>query len=554
MKISVDAHSKMLGSFAAMAVDRQPWWQHWRDLADYILPRRYVWLLSKNEAAKRATRNPFILDGTGTNAARTLASGMMNGITSPARPWFKLRVHGAEANDHEVRIWLDEVERRMLLVMAESNFYNAMAVLYLDLVIFGTGSMLIYEDFKNVIRCFNPAMGEFYLAQDFGLSVNTFGREFSLKVHQVVEEFGEENCSDTVRNAWKLGGSNKQNDVIIQHLIEPNTGKNPILPSRWAFREVYWEKGQTDGNILRKRGFDEIPGVFPRWELCGNDAYGTGPASDALADIIQLQHETKRKGQGLDKTMSPPVIASLHLANRPMSLLPGGVTFAANIDEAGAKPLYQIAMPLAEMTADIRDVQLRIRETFFNQLFRDISMLETVRSATEIDARREEKLILLGSVLERFENEALDPAINRIFGVMSRGNLFPPPPEKFADAKIEIQYVSILSTAQRAVGVAPLERAFGLSGNLAAVYPNVLNVLDPEEAFRSYCEDIGVPARAMKSRERSAEDAQRQDELVQQREAAAQGEALAKSGALLSKTEVGGGQNAIEALLGGGGA
>jgi hypothetical protein len=236
-----------------------------------------------------------------------------------------------------------------------------------------------------------------------------------------------------------------------------------------------------------------------------------------------------------------------------MSLLPGGVTFSANIDEAGAKPLYTVNPPLGEMTADIRDVQTRIRETFFNQLFRDISMLETVRSATEIDARREEKLVLLGSVLERFENEALDPAINRIFGIMQRGGLLPEAPEQFSEAKIEIQYVSILSTAQRAVGVAPLERAFGLSGNMAAVYPGVLNILDIEEAFRLYCEDIGVPARAMKSREASAQDKQRQDELVQQREAAAQGEALAKSGALLSKTDVGGGQNAVEMLLGGGG-
>ncbi len=551
MKIPVDFHQKLLGTIASMEVDRQPWWQHWRELADYILPRRYVWLLSKTEAAKRATRNPNILDGTGTNAARTLASGMMNGITSPARPWFKLRVHGADDNDHELRMWLDEVQRRMLLIMAESNFYNAMAVLYLDLVIFGTGAMLIYEDFKNVIRCYNPALGEYYLAQDFGLSVNTFAREFSLKVDQVVSEFGEENVSDTVRAAWKEGGAARQRDVRIVHLIEPNVARDNILPARWTFREIYWEKGQTNGQVLRKKGFDEIPGVFPRWELCGNDAYGTGPGSDALADILQNQQETKRKAQSLDKLVSPPVIASMHLANRPMSLLPGGVTFAANIDEAGAKPIYTVNPPLGEMTADIRDVQTRIRETFFNQLFRDISMLETVRSATEIDARREEKLVLLGSVLERFENEALDPAINRIFGIMQRGDLLPPAPEQFANAKIEIQYVSILSTAQRAVGVAPLERAFATSGNMAAVYPSVLNILDIEEAFRLYCEDIGVPARAMKSREATAQATQQQDELVQQREAAAQGEALAKSGALLSKTEVGGGQNAVEMLLGG---
>jgi hypothetical protein len=550
MKISVETHQKMLGTISTLEADRLPWWQHWRDLSDYILPRRYSWLLSKTEAARRATRNAHILDSTGTNAARTLASGMMNGVTSPARPWFKLRVQGAEEADHELRIWLDEVERRILLIMAESNFYNAIAVLYLDLVIFGTGAMIIYEDYKNVIRCSNPALGEFYLGQDFGQSVNTFARTFCLKVHQVVGEFGEENCSEQVRNLWKQGGGARQKDVIIHHLIEPNLGKDGILPDRWAFREVYWEKGQTSGMILRRKGFDEIPGIFPRWELCGNDAYGTGPASDALADIIQLQQETKRKAQSLDKLVSPPMIASLHMQNRPLSLLPGGVTFAADINEAGAKPLYTVNPPLGEMTLDIRDVQTRIRETFFNQLFRDISMLSTVRSATEIDARQQEKLVLLGSVLNRFENEALDPAINRIFSISLRGDLLPPAPERFAGKKVEIQYVSILSTAQRAVGVAPLERAFGLSGNLSAVYPGVLNVLDPEEAFRMYCEDIGVPARAIKSREAAQQDKENQDKLQQQREGAAQGEALAKAGANLSKTEVGGGQNAVEMLLG----
>lgn len=552
MLISTDRHQKLLQTVSSMAVDRLPFWNHWRDLADYILPRRYTWLLSKAEAARRISRNPYILDGTGTNAARTLASGMMNGITSPARPWFKLRVPGVDdQTDVELRKWLDEVQRRMLLVMAESNFYNGMAVLYLDLVVFGTAGMLIYEDFNNVIRCFNPALGEYYLAQDYGLGVNTFAREFTLKVAQLAEEFGEENLCEATKAAFKAGGGQAQRDITVMHVIEPNTPGKDTLSDRFTFREYYWEKGAPSGTILRKRGYNEIPGVFPRWELSGNDAYGTGPCTDALADIIQLQQETKRKAQGLDKMVNPPVVASLHMQHRPMSLLPGGVTFAQNVAEAGAKPLYTVNMPIGEMTLDIRDIQSRIKETLFNQLFRDISMLETVRSATEIDARREEKLVLLGSVLERFENEALDPAINRIFGIMSRGGLLPPPPEKFAEAKVEIQYVSILSTAQRAVGVAPLERAFGLAGNLAAIKPSVLNVMDFDEAFRVYCEDIGVPARAMMSKEQTAAAKEAQDQLVQQREAAAQGEALAKSGSLLSKTEVGGGQNAVELLLGG---
>jgi hypothetical protein len=58
---------------------------------------------------------------------------MMNGITSPSRPWFKLRVPGFDDEGGPVTQWADEVARRMMKVMGESNFYNSMAVLYLDL-------------------------------------------------------------------------------------------------------------------------------------------------------------------------------------------------------------------------------------------------------------------------------------------------------------------------------------------------------------------------------------------------------------------------------------
>src|SRR5688572_32810881 len=110
------------------------------------MPKRYVWLQSEQEARVRSAKNPYILDSTGTTAARILASGMMNGITSPSRPWFRGRIAGFEHEGDAIAIWADEVVRRMLTVMSESNFYNGMAVLYLDLVIFGSGAMLIYED------------------------------------------------------------------------------------------------------------------------------------------------------------------------------------------------------------------------------------------------------------------------------------------------------------------------------------------------------------------------------------------------------------------------
>jgi hypothetical protein len=550
MELKEDFHKQLVSSLEALRTDRLPWWNVWREIAMYYIPKRYIWLASKKERKEYVGKNGNILDGTGTKAGRVLAAGMMNGITSPSRPWFKLRIPGYDDNlDLDARIWLDEVERSMLQTMAESNFYNALALLYIDLVFFGSGAMLIYEDFESVIRCYNNALGEFYLGQDDRLMVNRFAREFTLKTGQLVSKFGKENCSDSVKNLYNKG--QHLDDIEVCHIIEPNVGPYYPVPKTFAFREVYWEKGGMQGKVLKVGGFNEIPGIFPRWEITANDAYGTSPGMDALGDVIQLQHETKRKGQSLDYMVRPPMVMDIQLQHRPTALLPGGQTFVSGANSVGAKPAYQVTPPLAELSADIRDVQTRIREIFHNDLFQMISQLETVRTATEIDARREEKLVQLGPVLERFENEALDPAIKRIYNIMVRKNLLPEPPPSLDGITLEVQYVSILASAQSAVGVIPTERFLQLVGNLSAVYKDATLIPNVEELLRDYARDIGVKAKGLNSREQVAATKEQRAQAQQMEQAAAMAPPAADAAKLLSETDVGGGASALQQLMGG---
>lgn len=528
---------------------RLPWFNYWRELADYFVPKKYVWLLNENETRRRASKNSYILDPTGTHAARTLAAGMMNGITSPTRPWFKLRVSGASDEDPQTSIWLDEVERRMLFILATSNFYNAIAVMYLDLVIFGTAAMLVYEDYDSVIHCYNPSMGEFFLQQDSRQYVGTFAREFNYTVQQTVERFGIENCSDRVQTAYKAGKARLLETVKIYHLIEPNTDKQGNFPERMKYREFYWEMGKD--KILGSGGYSDIPGIFPRWETTANDTYGQSPAMDALPDVIQLQHETKKKAQALDKLVSPPVVADIQLSRKPTSLLPNGVTYIAGANGVGVKPVYQINPPLGEMTADIQNIQHRIRETLHNPLFNMISQLDTVRSATEIDARREEKLILLGPVLERFQHEGLDPVLNRVYGIMERGGLLPPPPPQMQGQELEIQYISILSAAQSAVATAPTERFLQITGNLAAIVPQVLDIPNFDELLLDYAKAIGVPAKGINAREQIAASREQREAPAIAQQAVESGSQLAQAAQQLSDTDTGGGANLLQQLLGG---
>jgi hypothetical protein len=64
--------------------------------------------------------------------------------------------------------------------------------------------------------------------------------------------------------------------------------------------------------------------MCPRWDVTGNDPYGTGTAFDAIGDIKQLQHETRRKAQAIDKMVDPPMIADIQLKNNPAALIPRG--------------------------------------------------------------------------------------------------------------------------------------------------------------------------------------------------------------------------------------
>ena len=554
MQLENSVLDQLKSTLAVLYNDRGDWWTAWRDIATYFMPKRYLWLQTNNERRQYLGLNPNIVDPTGTTAGRVLASGMMNGITSPSRPWFKIRLAGFQDDlDYSARVWLDEVERRMLLAMAETNFYNAIAVMYLDLVFFGTAAMLIYEDYQNVFVCRNCCLGEYYLSQNSKGKVDTFARRFTYTVKQCVQEFGIENVSDTVKTMWNANNAQRLMNIEIAHMIEPNLEGPGQISKVFPFRETYWETGANDPNkVLSRRGYYELPGLFPRWEVTGNDSYGTSPAMDALGDVKQLQQETIRKGQSLDYMVRPPMMYDISLKNNPVATLPGGITFISGLTNGhvGGKPAYQITPPINELTMDIRDVQTRIREIFHNPLFNMISQLDTVRSATEIDARREEKLVLLGPVLERFENEALDPAINRVFSIMNRAGLLPPAPRSIQNAKLEIQYVSILSAAQSAVGVIPTERFLQIIGNVSAIYPKALNIPNWDELLIDYGRDIGVKAKNINSRDDIASLGEQDDQRAAMASGLEAAQGAAEAAKNLSATEVGGGANALQQILG----
>ncbi len=554
------------GRLLGMRTNRYSWWTHARELADFILPRRYKWLITQNQQNRGSPINQHILDSTGTLSARNLAAGIFSGVCPPTRPWLRYKWGKVDSTaSGPIPIWLKACEDLTYAVLAASGFYTAMAVFLFDLVVFGTAVLLIYEDFDNVISCINPCFGEYYIDIDGKYRPVVFYREFTYTISQTVDEFGWENCSSAIQQAYDLrSGAGLTREVIIAHAIEPNTDPEKYgIPAHFKYRETFWEWGGSTtpqgGTIakgfLRKRGFNERAAIVGRWDLVANDPYGRSPGMDALPDIKQLQQETRRKAQGIDKGINPPLVADAQLKNQPASLLPGGITFLQGLmttGNDGMKPTYGSWKPdIAAITADIALVQARIKDTFFNNLFQVASQFETRSNITAVewDMRKSESLVMLGPVLDRLRFEVLIPISDRVWGIMSRAGILPPPPPEVAGQNIDVEFMSILQTSQQAAMAGSIERMLQMASTMAGIDPAVTDNIDFDMAFDVYAKMLNTDPRVIRTpadlvsirKQRAAQQAQQQQLQT--------ADTLAKAGANASNIDVGGGQNLVQRMI-----
>lgn len=483
----------MLGRWAALTAERSSWMTHWKEISDYLLPRSGRFFTTDRNVGTKRHNN--IYDSTGTRALRVLAAGLMAGMTSPARPWFRLTTSDPQLDESAaVKQWLAEVTRIMQMVFAKSNTYLALHASYEELGAFGTASSIVLPDFDNVIHHYPLTTGEYAIATDHRGKVVTLYREYEMTVGQMVSEFGQEKCSTTVRDLFSRG--NLEAWVPVIQAIEPRTDRDSSKrdAKNMAWKSCYIEKGSNEDSYLRESGFKEFPALCPRWAKSGGDIYGNSPAMEALGDIKQLQHEQLRKAQGIDYKTKPPLQVPTSLKSHQLDTLPGGVSYVDSVGpQGGIRSAFEVNIDLSHLLNDIQDVRERIKGSFYADLF--LMLANDNRSgitATEVAERHEEKLLMLGPVLERLHNEILDPLIEMTFSRMVEANIVPPPPEELQGRELNVEFVSMLAQAQRAVATNSIDRFVGNLGNVAQFKPDVLDKFDADRWADAYADMLGV--------------------------------------------------------------
>lgn len=540
--------------------DRSTFIPHWRDLSDFVAPRRPRYFITDVNRGDR--RDQHILDSTATQAWETCVAGIMSSMTSPTRPWFKLGVHDPKLMERkDVQIYFEECEARLRDIFYGSNLYSVLPEVYEDVCLFATACAGMEEDFEGeVVRFRSFPIGSYFLANDENDRVRVFMREFEMTVRQLLEKFGERDSNDQISN-WDHFSSMVQSfwaknqlDVMVQvvHVIFPNQDFDPdkIEAKYKKYRSVYYERGiapqhSTDTDdadyFLSDSGYDYFPILAPRWAKTGEDTYGTRcPGMVSLGDIRQLQVMEKRILMAAEKMVNPPLKADPSMRNQKVSMLPGDITYVSAREKGDSvAPMYEVKFDIKAAVEKQQETRERIRKNFYSDLFR--MMTDSDRreiTAYEVAEKKSEKLLMLGPMVENFNQDLLNPLVSNTFLIADRRGLMPKPPEALRGAKLKISYISIMAQAQKLSGMTSLQQFQQMVTQIQPVMPSISDRVDEDKFLEMYADTLGISPQILRSDEDTNAIRAQKAKMAQAQQAAEQAKNVASAAKDAGQTPV----------------
>ena len=525
----------------ALESDRESWVEHWKDIGKFFLPRAGRFFDSLSEQATRGKRkHGSIYDSTPLRARRVLTAGLMSGLTSPARRWVRLTLADkALMEDKAVATWLDLLTSLMLDIFRASNTYLALPHLYSELAVFGTASTFIEANFDNVIHCFPNTIGEYALAEnDYG-KVDTIARKRALPVINLARKFGRDKLSETAKGM--LASGNLYGLVPVVHVVKPNDQRELRSPGArgMAFSSSWYEETAGEDTLLGTGGYRRFPALTPRWNRVPGDPYGESPGMEALGDASQLMHEQMRKAQGIDYQTNPPLAVPSSYRGKASDRFPGGIMYY-DVGTAGQtiKSAFDVRLDLQQLLADIVDVRERINQSFFVDLFLMIASIDRSNvTAREVAEKQEEKLLMLGPVMQSLDDDLLEPLVDFAFDRIMEARIMPPPPPQMQGQQIKIEFMSILAQAQRAVGINQVDRLLGTVGAVAGLKPEVVDKLDADQLVDAYGDMLGVDPTLIVADDKVAIIREQRAQMQQRAMSVEQGKTVADTAKTLSETD-----------------
>lgn len=544
MPVSTD----ILKRYEVLKSDRILWEPFFRDVRDYIRPRKQQVDSSQSINAERHTNKMF--DSSAPEASRIMAMSMQNALVPQSILWFGLSIPSGHALSElneapSVKRWFHDVTKKMFFSMHESNFYTTIGEAFLDFTSFGTINILLEESqnyhndgFGGLVFTSIPT-GQFVFSEDKWGKPDTVFWEYVFTARQAKQLFGNKKLPDSIKKACKESPDSKFTFVrVVMPSEDYDMNSVDALKKQYATVDIHYDTKK----IVRRSGFDELPYVIGRFEKASGELWGRSPADIAMPDIKTLNKIRELELKGLATAVHPPLIAPDQGIIGTFRMTPSAINYSRE-PERFKFLRFEGRFDLSSLKAD--ELKKSIRGIFLaDQLVLPEKLNMT---AEEVATVREQIQKLLGPTVARFESEVLTPLILRSFGLLNRAGALPPAPPELAELdEIEVSYVGQLAKNQKIQDVTAIQRWLGVAANMAGFAPEVLDNINVDEALQIIGERMAVPSSVMRSQEEVAQlREQRQKQMAMQEQLSQASQVAEGAGKAAPMVQALGGANAF---------
>jgi hypothetical protein len=480
---------------------RYDWEQIWKDIGKYIIPMREYMEEHQLKPKQRGKRHGVqVYDSTGVHALRMFTDGLMGYLVSPSIRWFALRMRSLDLMDYpDIRSWLQACEDEMYAEFRASNFYEMMHMFIEDGGSFGTATMMIEENYEDSITHFatrHPI--ENYISENEKGFVDILHRKYLVQARSLVEMYGYDKLSPRVQSEAR---NNPFNEIEIVHAVYPNPSPIPKMlgyTNMPYVSFVFEEKADGDRSLLNIGGYQEWPAPVWRTKKNSHEIYGRSPAFDALVDVTGLQQ------------MGRDLLHLSHMASRPpwnipaemrdtARIVPDGFNFYTQKDNI-IRPIgpvgdYPIGVDREEKK------QKSVMDHFMVDFFLLLSQNQRTRTATEVIELQGEKAAVMGSLVGRFNSEAMDRIFERTFNNMLRNGRLPEPPEvvyELGGGEFMVEYLGPLAQAQRKYFMSSgITQSLTMMQPIFAMRPETMDIVDWDELTKRIFDIFNMPQSAI---------------------------------------------------------
>ena len=507
-KLKGIAPDKICQKVQQLRGDRGNYENVWQDIGDYIIPRKSDITNTSYPGEPKYNR---ILDSTGMTSLDLLTGALHSMMTNPSGYFFNMTTGNPDldANDN-VRIWLQDVVRKMHYRLNNSNFQTEVQEYYVDLAGFGTAAMSIEEDNETVLRFNTRPLKEIFVEENSKGYIDCLYRRYELDVRGMVDDFGYDNLPEKVRKDYDAGKAKKYEIIHAVYPARKVKGEKTYDP---IFRYISQYILVCDKVQLDIKGFREFPFVVSRWSKIAGEIYGRGLGEKALPECKCVNKMTETTLRGAQKVVDPPLQAPDDGFVLPLITVPAGLNYYRAGSEDRIEPIFNDS----RIDFGFQSIQMKqasIREAFFID---QLKLREGPQmTATEVTERTEQALRFLGPMLGRQQSEFLQPLIDRVYNIMDRRDEFDAPPAELEGVPLKVQYSSVMAMAQRLSELQSIQRTMGAIAPFASADPSVLDNIDGDKALHNIAKLLNFPQEILRKKEDVAK--MRQQRAQQQQE------------------------------------